>query len=161
MFALLNGRRRSTAPAGRFPQSMPSLHLARRTRLPIGKLLLLVAVFGWGLQYKLSLYHHCKPAHSTANPPAKLLTEAERTETERRATFKAAAVPVVPISLAGPSGPAGLATTVDAGSSRTVAFLHLALAQAPPDHLRSARSFIRPPPPASIPISAGQSLREL
>lgn len=57
---------------------MLSSPTAHRMRWPIGSMVLLLALFGWGLEYKISLYHHGKPGHSTANPPAKLLTEAER-----------------------------------------------------------------------------------
>jgi hypothetical protein len=43
----------------------------------IGILVLTIAVFGWGLQYKLSLYHQ-SGSHSTSIAQAKLLTQKER-----------------------------------------------------------------------------------
>jgi hypothetical protein len=66
-----------------FPK--PSEH---RVRLPIGTVVLLMAVFGWGLEYKTSLYQ--EPGnifHSRSLPPAKLLTEAERTLSSKQAAF--------------------------------------------------------------------------
>jgi hypothetical protein len=45
--------------------------------LPLGLLMLAMAVFVWGLQYKLSLYHG-KDAVSHSAPAAKLLSEKER-----------------------------------------------------------------------------------
>lgn len=57
---------------------------SRRARLPIGTLVLLLAVFGWGLGYKVSLYNFGKPFHAASPRRAKLLTEAERCTAERR-----------------------------------------------------------------------------
>jgi len=58
------------------------MHLLRisadRRRVPIGTLVLLLAVFSWGLEYKTSLYHQWRNPRASANPPAKLLTDAER-----------------------------------------------------------------------------------
>jgi hypothetical protein len=45
--------------------------------LPLGLLMLAMAVFVWGLQYKLSLYHG-KDAVAHSAPAAKLLSEKER-----------------------------------------------------------------------------------
>lgn len=65
---------------------------SRRAGLPIGTIVLLVAVFGWGLQYKTSLYQDLEcNLHSKSLPPAKLLTEAERITASRRATTLAGA----------------------------------------------------------------------
>jgi hypothetical protein len=49
----------------------------RAILLPIGLLMLCMAVFGWGLQYKLSLY---QPEDSVSHlaPVAKLLSQKER-----------------------------------------------------------------------------------
>lgn len=56
-----------------------SLHKTRRTTLPltVGLLVLIVAVFGWGLHYKMSLY---RSKHTIGHhwQPATLLTERER-----------------------------------------------------------------------------------
>lgn len=57
---------------------------SRRARLPIGTLVLLLAVFGWGLGYKISLYGFGKPSHAASPRHAKLLTEAERCAAEKR-----------------------------------------------------------------------------
>jgi hypothetical protein len=48
----------------------------QRNRLPLGCLALLLALFMWGLDYKLSLYHGAELSHPTVTP-AKLLSEAE------------------------------------------------------------------------------------
>jgi hypothetical protein len=48
--------------------------------LALGLLVLSAAVFGWGLQYKLSLYHG-KDAISHQIPEAKLLSQKERPAT--------------------------------------------------------------------------------
>jgi hypothetical protein len=45
--------------------------------LPVGLLMLCMAVFGWGLQYKLSLYKS-KDSISHSAPEAKLLSQKER-----------------------------------------------------------------------------------
>jgi hypothetical protein len=49
----------------------------RAVILPIGLLMLCMAVFGWGLQYKLSLYKG-KDSVSHLAPVAKLLSQKER-----------------------------------------------------------------------------------
>jgi hypothetical protein len=43
----------------------------------LGTLYLALAVFGWGLQYKLSLYEHSDD-HASSIPDAKLLSQKER-----------------------------------------------------------------------------------
>jgi hypothetical protein len=58
---------------------MYSSNSVRRIRLNLGILLLLLAVFGWGVQYKTSLYAEQVPSHHS-EPPAKLLSEAERAD---------------------------------------------------------------------------------
>jgi len=58
---------------------------SRRSRLPIGTLVLLLAVFGWGLGYKTSLYHPGKHFRAASPNPAKLLTETEREDSGKRA----------------------------------------------------------------------------
>ena len=49
----------------------------RAVLLPLGLLILAIAVFGWGLQYKLSLYQG-KDSISHSAPVAKLLSQKER-----------------------------------------------------------------------------------
>ena len=48
--------------------------------LPLGLMMLSMAIFGWGLQYKLSLYQS-KDSISHSAPEAKLLSEKERPAT--------------------------------------------------------------------------------
>jgi hypothetical protein len=62
---------------------MLSCKAAKKTRMPIGTLVLLLAVFAWGLQYKISLYHQGSGIHSGSAPPAKLLSDAERLYPEK------------------------------------------------------------------------------
>jgi hypothetical protein len=57
--------------------SKPSGNQRRVVLLPIGLLLLSMAVFGWGLQYKLSLYQG-KDSITHLAPVAKLLSQKER-----------------------------------------------------------------------------------
>ncbi len=60
--------------------SNPAENRRRAVLLPLGLLMLSMAVFGWGLQYKLSLY---QSKHSIAHcaPEAKLLSQKERPAT--------------------------------------------------------------------------------
>jgi hypothetical protein len=114
---------------------------ARRMRWPIGSLALLLALFGWGLEYKISLYHHGKPSHSTANPPAKLLTEAERRIAPKGAITSA--VLVSPIRVLGAH-----ALVAEYGREQARAagsFLHV-FQDAPARYRLAGRFFIRPPP---------------
>jgi hypothetical protein len=52
----------------------------RAVLLPLGLLMLSLAVFGWGLQYKLSLYQ-AKNSIAHLTPEAKLLSQKERPAT--------------------------------------------------------------------------------
>lgn len=54
----------------------------RAVLLPLGLLMLSMAVFGWGLQYKLSLYQG-KNSISHQAPEAKLLSQKERPATDQ------------------------------------------------------------------------------
>lgn len=63
---------------------MLSVKSAHRARLPIGTLGILLALIGWGLQYKTSLYFHL--FQTSPEPPAKLLSDAERPRIEHRAS---------------------------------------------------------------------------
>jgi hypothetical protein len=69
----------------------------RAVLLPIGLLMLCMAVFGWGLQYKLSLYKG-KDSVSHLAPVAKLLSQKER-PTTGQAIAALADPPVWPVFL--------------------------------------------------------------
>jgi len=60
---------------------MLSSKSAHRVRLSAGTLVILLALIGWGLQYKTSLYHNF--FQTSPDPPAKLLSDAERPCTEQ------------------------------------------------------------------------------
>jgi hypothetical protein len=62
---------------------MFSSRSARRVSLPVGTFSILLALIGWGLQYKTSLYYHL--FQTSPDPPAKLLSDAERPSTGRSA----------------------------------------------------------------------------
>jgi hypothetical protein len=61
---------------------MPFSRSASHARRPFGTLVILLALIGWGLQYKTSLYYH--PFQTSSAPPAKLLSEAERPSPPQR-----------------------------------------------------------------------------
>lgn len=73
---------------------------ASRCAIGVSILLLAVAVFGWGLHSKLSLYHI--RARASGNPPiAKLLSERERpTDTAQRCTVNHADLHAVTLASA-------------------------------------------------------------
>jgi hypothetical protein len=60
--------------------------------LALGLLMLSAAVFGWGLQYKLSLYHG-KDSISHQIPEAKLLSQKERPATGQTVTMRPSELP--------------------------------------------------------------------
>ena len=60
--------------------------------LALGLLMLSAAVFGWGLQYKLSLYHG-KDSISHQIPEAKLLSQKERPATGQAVSVRPSALP--------------------------------------------------------------------
>src|ERR1700760_2143037 len=64
--------------------------------LPAGLLMLSMAVFAWGLQYKLSLYKS-KDSISHSAPEAKLLSQKERPVVEQLPAFRPTQLPVVPV----------------------------------------------------------------
>lgn len=70
--------------------------------LPLGLLMLSMAVFGWGLQYKLSLYKS-KDSISHLAPEAKLLSQKERPATgqamDARPSSEPGAFPLLPALL--------------------------------------------------------------
>jgi hypothetical protein len=69
----------------------------RAVLLPLGLLMLSMAVFGWGLQYKLSLYQG-KDSISHQAPVAKLLSQKERPATGQVLSHPAD-LPILPIVL--------------------------------------------------------------
>jgi hypothetical protein len=74
-----------------------SLRNSRRAfLLALGLLMLSAAVFGWGLQYKLSLYHGKDPI-SHQIPEAKLLSQKERPATGYAVSMRPSALPTFPL----------------------------------------------------------------
>jgi hypothetical protein len=65
----------------------------RAVLLPLGLLMLSLAVFGWGLQYKLSLYQS-KNSIAHLTPEAKLLSQKERPATAQALVARTPQVPV-------------------------------------------------------------------
>jgi hypothetical protein len=118
---------------------------ARRARLPIGTLALLLAVFGWGLHYKISLYQDLECSFSsTSVPPAKLLSEAERIQ-----VAKGGATSRISISGSRASSPDALApagTHYSKSISHGSSFLLASREVVAERHLSSRQFFIRPPP---------------
>jgi hypothetical protein len=70
----------------------------RAVLLPLGLLMLSMAVFGWGLQYKLSLYQG-KGSITHQSPEAKLLSQKERPAAGQQLTVRPAELPVFPALL--------------------------------------------------------------
>jgi hypothetical protein len=64
--------------------------------LPLGLLMLSMAVFGWGLQYKLSLYQ-AKDSISHLTPEAKLLSQKERPVARLAIDARPAEIPAFPL----------------------------------------------------------------
>jgi hypothetical protein len=64
--------------------------------LPFGLLMLAMAVFAWGLQYKLSLYKSNTIAHTA--PEAKLLSEKERPLAAQALDTQAPQLPALPLA---------------------------------------------------------------
>ena len=67
----------------------------RAVLLPLGLLMLSLAVFGWGLQYKLSLYQS-KDSITHLAPVAKLLSQKERPVATQRLVARSPEVPAFP-----------------------------------------------------------------
>jgi hypothetical protein len=67
----------------------------RAVLLPLGLLMLSVAVFGWGLQYKLSLYQS-KDSITHLAPVAKLLSQKERPAATQLLAARSPEVPDFP-----------------------------------------------------------------
>jgi hypothetical protein len=70
----------------------------RAVLLPLGLLMLSMAVFGWGLQYKLSLYQG-KDSITHLAPAAKLLSQKERPAVGQVLSVRPVAWPVFPALL--------------------------------------------------------------
>jgi hypothetical protein len=125
----------------------------RRVLLPLGLLMLSMAVFGWGLQYKLSLYQG-KDSISHLTPVAKLLSQKERPAADGPVAARPAELPAFnasPVLLL--VGVAGIASGVVALGARQAAARYLrtgsrekSRAAAPPC-LQAI--FLRPPPALS------------
>jgi hypothetical protein len=67
----------------------------RAVLLPLGLLMLSLAVFGWGLQYKLSLYQS-KNSINHLTPEAKLLSQKERPAATQGLVARSPEVPAFP-----------------------------------------------------------------
>lgn len=121
---------------------MPSSHSACHIRLPIGTLtlVLLLALIGWGLQYKTSLYQR-DHRHSTSVPPAKLLSEAERSSASKGVI--SSPVLTSPVGIASPHVPAA---GYDRWSVRGERYFLFISQDAPLAHRLCTRFFLHPPP---------------
>jgi hypothetical protein len=125
---------------------MPSCdNLTRRTRFPVGTVMLLLALIGWGLQYKTSLIlaEQDHTLYSSEILPAKILSDREECLSSKTA---AAASP----SMAPERIPAHC-PVLARGRDREIAQCQTSLLMASPIvlHVRansSATYFIRPPP---------------
>jgi hypothetical protein len=110
--------------------------------LPLGLLMLSMAVFGWGLQYKLSLYKS-KDSISHIAPEAKLLSQKERPA--------AVQAPVQPKGL--PAWPVVLLVLLTLGLFQAAArYLRFGIWEAAWPPLPSCLRviFVRPPPQLSF-----------
>jgi hypothetical protein len=67
----------------------------RAVLLPVGLLMLSLAVFGWGLQYKLSLYQS-KDSITHLAPEAKLLSQKERPAARQALPARSPEAPAFP-----------------------------------------------------------------
>ncbi len=107
--------------------------------LPLGLLMLSMAVFGWGLQYKLSLYQG-KGSITHQSPEAKLLSQKERPAAGQPVTVRPAESPVFPALLM-----LVLAFVLHQISTLFVRSRSMCRAQTPPPPCLKA-IFLRPPP---------------
>ena len=110
--------------------------------LPLGLLMLSMAVFGWGLQYKLSLYQ-AKDSISHLTPEAKLLSQKERPVATQAMDVRPSELPAFPLL------PALLMAALTPGlyqaAARYVRTASTEGSRAPlPPCLRAV--FLRPPP---------------
>lgn len=118
---------------------------AHRARLPIGTLALLLAVFGWGLHYKISLYQDLGCSFSsTSVPPAKLLSEAEKIHAAKGGVTSA--ISISASRLASPDVLALVGKSYSKLISDGSSFLLASLEAGGEHHPNSRQFFIRPPP---------------
>ena len=116
-----------------------------RARLPIGTLALLLAVFGWGLHYKISLYHDLECSFSSSSvPPAKLLSEAERIHVAKGSVTSA--VSSSGSRVASPDALALAGKRYSKSTSDGGSFLLASCEDVAERHRNSGQLFIRPPP---------------
>lgn len=66
---------------------LSSGHSQHRFHLPIGTIALLLAIIAWGFHYKISLYQEQHELNTNITPPAKLLSEAEKSAISRTAAI--------------------------------------------------------------------------
>jgi hypothetical protein len=124
-----------------FVKSFPGNH-RQAVLLPLGLLMLSMAVFGWGLQYKLSLYQS-KDSISHSAPEAKLLSQKER-PVAVQATVEVQRIPAWPVVLL---------VVFTLGLLQAAArYLHFATREAvwPPPQGFLRVLFVRPPPQFSF-----------
>lgn len=121
---------------------LPTHHSMHRSRLLIGTAALLLAVFGWRLHYKTSLYQdQAKDLHSTLVPPAKLLSDAERSLSAKSVFASFVIVPPT-----GMTNSHALAAECVGEATRRAGYLPLPSLEALPEHDPCEQVYIRPPP---------------
>jgi hypothetical protein len=122
---------------------LKSLRNGRRAfLLALGLLTLSAAVFGWGLQYKLSLYHG-KDSISHQIPEAKLLSQKERPATGQAVSVRSSELPAFPLF------PAFIIVTLASGLFQAAArYLRIGSLERsrPPLPPCLQAIFLRPPP---------------
>ena len=115
-------------------------YLRRSTGLPIGTAMLLVALIGWGLQYKTSLYQE-RYLHSPSPSPAKLLSDAERGVTSKVVLGSHNSTPLAKIAkFRAP------AASYQGEPLRDEGFVQFALHAVPPEYRAFRRFSLRAPP---------------
>jgi hypothetical protein len=115
----------------------------------MGVLALMIAVFGWGLQYKLSLYQH-PGSHSRSVSQAKLLSQKERAEASDNQDLAAKVDSDQRILIAGPTLLA--AAIVLSPLASLLLWFRIDAMRGTSSHLRFAASnfFAFRPPPSSL-----------
>jgi hypothetical protein len=109
--------------------------------LALGLLVLSAAVFGWGLQYKLSLYQR-KDAVSHQMPEAKLLSQKERPATIQSVSNVSSERPAISLF------PVLIFTFAASGLLQTARYTRVGSLEPPPCHFAPCLQaiFFRPPP---------------
>jgi hypothetical protein len=120
---------------------MPCPPTAHPSRLPLGMLALLFAIFFWGLHYKISLYQDpAQHLHSGSANQVKLLSEAERSLSPQAALHSALDTLTQHVS------PQVLAVqSFGMAALRSDCSLHICIVQAA-EQMPRAHARIRPPP---------------